>query len=79
MSEEMESKFTRMSRMLVEGLQVRDCLAHELEAKNSFVSAILRVQSLRMSTVSSEVVKGGRRRAWSLKLPEDKQSRKVIL
>ena len=76
MSEEMESKFTRMSRMLVEGLQVRDHLVHELEAKNAFVSAILRVQSLRMTNVSSEVVKSGRRRAWSLKLPEDKQ-RKV--
>lgn len=48
MTEEMRAKFTRLSRTLVEGLEERDCWAGELDVKNRFVGALLRVQSLRV-------------------------------
>ncbi len=48
MTEEMSAKFTRLSRDLVEGLEERDCWAGELDIKNRFVGALLRVQSLRV-------------------------------
>lgn len=67
-----------MSCMLVEGLQVRDHLAQQLEIKNTFVSAMLRVQSLRLTNGGDET-RGGRKGGWSLKQPEDKQSRKVMV
>ena len=50
MSQEMERKFTRMSELLVVDLQLRDTLVTELDIKNKFISAMLRVQSLKHSS-----------------------------
>jgi hypothetical protein len=46
MCHEMESKFSRLSEELLTNLQLRDVMAGEMEAKNRFVSALLRVQQL---------------------------------
>ncbi len=56
MCAEMRSKFGQLSRTLVEGLEERDSWAGELDAKNRFVVALLKVQAMRMSqrTVKEE-------------------------
>ena len=74
MNEEMRSKFNRLSRVLVEGLEERDALVGELDVKNRFVAAILRVQSLRVSNGDDS---RGRKRAWSLKQADERGTRKV--
>ncbi len=48
MCEEMRSKFTQLSGTLVDGLEERDCWAGELDAKNRFVAALLKVQALKV-------------------------------
>ena len=74
MNEEMRTKFNRLSRVLVEGLEERDALVGELDVKNRFVAAILRVQSLRVSNGDDG---RGRKRAWSLKQADERGSKKV--
>ena len=53
MCQEMERKFSRLSESLVVDLQLRDRLVTELTVKNKFVSAMLRVQSLKQSSSNS--------------------------
>lgn len=68
MCQEMERKFTRLSDSLVVDLQLRDKLVIELTVKNKFISAMLRVQSLKQScAVASGVMDGGRPRSKSLR------------
>ena len=43
----MSDKFQHLSEVLVRQLQERDQLIHSLNVKNTFVSALLKVQSLR--------------------------------
>ena len=45
--EEMTSKFQRLSDELISELQQRDLVVHEMDTKNRFISAMLKVQNLR--------------------------------
>lgn len=68
MCQEMERKFIRLSESLVINLQQRDRLVIELTVKNKFISAMLRVQSLKQSSAvagNSSGVDGGGQRARS--------------
>ena len=47
MKEEMSEKFQHLSEVLVKELQERDQMIHSLNVKNTFVSALLKVQSIR--------------------------------
>ena len=47
MKSEMSDKFQHLSEVLVKELQERDQLIHSLNVKNTFVSALLKVQSIR--------------------------------
>jgi hypothetical protein len=59
MCEEMERKFSGLSELLVADLQLRDKLVIELNVKNKFISAMLRVQSLKQTySVGSGVTRG---------------------
>lgn len=83
MCQEMEAKFSRLSELLVVDLQLRDKLVIELTVKNKFISAMLRVQSLKQtcSIVSggSGVDGGGRVRLKSMrsKLSDERSNEKV--
>lgn len=44
---EMSDKFRHLSEVLVRELQERDQLIHSLNVKNTFISALLKVQALR--------------------------------
>lgn len=44
---EMNDKVQHLSKVLVEELQTRDQLIHSLNVKNTFISSLLKVQSLR--------------------------------
>lgn len=68
MCEEMEAKFNHLSEHLVLNLQQRDKLLTELSVKNKFISAILRVKSLKhSSSTNSGVDITGRPRSKSVK------------
>lgn len=89
MLSEMESKFGRLSEVLITELQQRDLMASQLDTKNGFIAALLRVQTLKhlsSITTSDNTMKGlrSRSRTWSLsssgkaaKPPEEKSSGKV--
>lgn len=82
MTQEMETKFTHLSELLVVILQLRDKLVTELRIKNKFISAMLRVQSLRHSTAiasGSGIEFTGRLRSRSLrnKSSDEKEHGKV--
>ena len=70
MCQEMERKFKRLSDSLIIDLQLRDKLVIELTVKNKFISAMLRVQSLKQSccgVVSGVGGMDGRARSKSLR------------
>ena len=81
MCQEMERKFSRLSESLVIDLQFRDRLVTELTVKNKFVSAMLRVQSLKQSSGNSAGGGdfGNRMRSRSLrsKVPDERANGKV--
>lgn len=78
MSQEMEKKFNHLSELLVLDLQVRDKLVTELSVKNKFISAILRVKSLK-HTLSGGMDSAGRPRSRSTRSKpiEDRVNEKV--
>lgn len=82
MCQEMERKFSRLSESLVVDLQLRDRLVTELTVKNKFVSAMLRVQSLKQSSSNSAGGGdfGGRMRSRSLrsKVPDERANGKYL-
>ena len=43
----MSDKFQHLSEVLVKELQERDSFIHSLNVKNNFISALLKVQSIR--------------------------------
>ena len=82
MRDEMSSKFTRLSDTLITDLQQRDVLIQQLDTKNRFVSALLKVQGLRHTMDVSGSIDGTRGRAWTqltrtTKGKEEKNSGKV--
>jgi hypothetical protein len=82
MCDEMTSKFSRLSAELLTSLQARDALAGEMEAKNRFVSALLRVQQLRLSqdvNGGSGEAGRGRQWTWSHKKRDDEPSASTYL
>ena len=69
MSEEMEKKFNHMSELLVLDLQTRDKFVTELSIKNKFISALLRVKTLKHSSSTTSGLDGvGRPRTKSLRI-----------
>ena len=66
MCEEMEEKFSQLSELLVVNLQLRDKLVTELSVKNKFICAMLRVQSLKQSSMDI----GSRPRSHSVRTDE---------
>lgn len=81
MCEEMTSKCTRLSDILVSELQERDVIVHKMEAKNRFISALLKVQNLRHNLGQNGSVNGtarSRARTWTSKGREERNSGKVM-
>ena len=59
MCDEMSSKCTNLSEELVEELQQRDFLVHQMELKNRFISTMLKVQNLRHAAATSVTAGSG--------------------
>lgn len=77
MCQEMERKFARLSESLVIDLQSRDKIVTELTVKNKFISAILKVESLKHSCVGYENTARARSRSLRSKPVEDRVNRRV--
>ena len=84
MHSEMKEKFSKLSEVLIEELQHRDMMASQLDTKNNFIAALLRVQTLKhtSSVATADPVKSLRSRARSLsssmrQTSEEKSSGKV--
>ncbi len=79
MVQEMDEKFTHLSDLLVSDLEKRDRLITEINIKNKFISAMLRVQSLRHSNslASGYVLDTIARHKLRTKTSEDKVNGKV--
>lgn len=68
MSQEMGEKFNHLSELLVLDLEVRDKLVTQLTVKNKFISAILRVESLKHSSTATRLDGIARPRSKSMRL-----------
>ena len=77
MSQEMEKKFNHLSELLVLDLQVRDKLVTELNVKNKFISAILKVESLKHSTGGLDGTGRARSKSMRSKASDEKVNGKV--
>lgn len=58
MKSEMTDKFQHLSEVLVQELQERDQLIHSLNVKNTFVSSLLKVQSIRYHPTEDKLSTG---------------------
>lgn len=77
---EMRTKFQRLSELLISELQQRDQLVHEMDVRNRFISAMLRVQNRRHGlgvNGSTDGLLRGRARTWTTKSREERYSGKV--
>lgn len=77
---EMRTKFQRLSELLISELQQRDQLVHEMDVRNRFISAMLRVQNRRHGlgvNGSTDGLLRGRARTWTTKNREERYSGKV--
>lgn len=78
MCREMENKFKNLSELLVVGLQLRDKFVTELTVKNKFISATLRVKSLKHSiTASGHAMEGSGRPRSKSRITEDRVNGRV--
>ena len=80
MCQEMEAKFSRLSESLVADLQFRDKLVTELSVKNKFITAMLRVKSLKHSSSvasSGDALARPRSKSMRSKVAEDRINGKV--
>ena len=55
MKSEMSDKFQHLSEVLVRELQERDQLIRSLNIKNTFISALLKVQSIRYHPIEEKL------------------------
>ena len=76
---EMRTKFQRLSELLISELQQRDQLVHEMDVRNRFISAMLRVQNRRhgLGVNGTDGLLRGRARTWTTKSREERYSGKV--
>jgi len=78
---EMRTKFQRLSELLISELQQRDQLVHEMDVRNRFISAMLRVQNRRHGlgvNGSTDGLLRGRARTWTTKSREERYSGKFL-
>ena len=77
MYDEMSGKFKRLSDILITDLQQRDATAHEVNTKNRFIAALLKVQNLRHSQGVNGSMDGlrSRPRPWTTKGREEKHTK----
>ena len=77
---EMRTKFQRLSELLISELQQRDQQVHEMDVRNRFISAMLRVQNRRHGFGVNGSMDGllrGRSRTRTIKSKEERYSGKV--